>query len=170
MLYNSYRTKLDELCDEMILYFSGDPKRIQHFMKVHSFAAFIGRQEQLDESTMFTLETAAYVHDCGIKPAEEKYGSCSGRLQEKEGPPVARELLTQLYFDRNVINRVCELVGRHHTYNSIDGIDCQILIEADMIVNFYEDETSEKAITSFRDKYFSTTAGIALLNRIFSLN
>ena len=30
------RQQLDELFLQMIAFFSGDPKRIQHFMKVHS--------------------------------------------------------------------------------------------------------------------------------------
>ena len=36
------RQQLDELFLQMIAFFSGDPKRIQHFMKVHSFARIIG--------------------------------------------------------------------------------------------------------------------------------
>ncbi len=169
MLNSNHTEMLDKLCNEMISYFSNDAKRIQHFMKVHAFAALIGRRECLDEDTQFTLEAASYVHDCGIKPAEKKYGSCSGKLQEKEGMPVAREMLARLGFGEGVVNRVCELVGKHHTYSDIDGIDCQILIEADMIVNFYEDEVSTKGIVAFRDKYFATTAGTAILNSMYDV-
>ena len=64
----------DRLFMEMIRYYSKDAKRIQHFVKVHAFAKLIGEMEQLDEETMKILETAAYVHDIGIKPAESKYG------------------------------------------------------------------------------------------------
>ena len=39
------RQQLDELFLQMIAFFSGDPKRIQHFMKVHSFARIIGTKE-----------------------------------------------------------------------------------------------------------------------------
>lgn len=35
-----------------------------------------------DGETLFLLETAACVHDIGIKPAEEKYGVCDGPLQD----------------------------------------------------------------------------------------
>ena len=75
------RKQLEELCECMIEYYEGDPKRIQHFIKVHSFAAMIGQKENLDETTQFILEAAAYTHDIGIKPAEEKYGRCDGKLQ-----------------------------------------------------------------------------------------
>ena len=51
----------------MIEYYRGDAKRIQHFIKVYNFASLLGRQEQLDEETLFILETAAIVHDIGIR-------------------------------------------------------------------------------------------------------
>ena len=35
------------------------------------------------------------------------------------------------------------LVGHHHTLKDIEGIDYQILIEADYIVNAYESEYSK---------------------------
>lgn len=73
----------------MISYDGGDPARIQHFIKVYTFAVMIGEGEQLPEETMEILRAAALVHDIGIKVAEEKYGSSDGKLQEKEGPPVA---------------------------------------------------------------------------------
>lgn len=50
------RQQLDELFLQMIAFFSGDPKRIQHFMKVHSFARIIGTKEGLDETSLFILK------------------------------------------------------------------------------------------------------------------
>ena len=57
------------------------------------------------------LETAAYVHDIGIKISEEKYNSSAGKYQEIEGPPIAEEMLTKLGYDKDVIERVSYLVG-----------------------------------------------------------
>lgn len=79
-------TKLDDLALHMITYYAADPARIQHFIKVHSFAALIARQEGMDAATLEILEAAAYVHDIGIKPAEQNYGSSAGRYQEELGP------------------------------------------------------------------------------------
>ena len=45
-----------------------------------------------------------------IKVAEEKYGSSTGPYQEKEGPPVAREILSRLGIsidDRGLSARCC---------------------------------------------------------------
>ena len=123
------------ILQKMIEYYAGDPKRIQHFIKVHSFAKMIGESEGLDANTQYILELAAIVHDIGIKTSEEKYGNCNGKLQEQEGPAIARQMLTELSIDKAIIERVCYLVGHHHTYNNIDGIDYQILVEADFLVN-----------------------------------
>ena len=87
--------KLDKLMERMIEFDGGDPKRIQHFIKVHSFAQQIGVGEGLDVHTQELLEAAAIVHDIGIHPAETKYGRCDGRLQEQEGPKPAKEILKE---------------------------------------------------------------------------
>ena len=77
----------------MIEYFCGDAKRIQHLIKVHSFSKLIGEGENLDEHTMFILESSALVHDIGIKISEEKYGDSNGKHQELEGPAEAEKVL-----------------------------------------------------------------------------
>ena len=78
---------------------------------------------------------------------EEKYGECGGRLQEKEGPALAKELLERLGFEnRHFQKRVQYLIAHHHTYSNIDGIDYQILVEADFLVNMYEDGVSKDAV------------------------
>ena len=91
-------TKLDDLALHMITYYATDPARIQHFIKVHSFAALIARQEGMDAATLEILEAAAYVHDIGIKPAEQTYGSSAGRYQEELGPAPARAMMLECGF------------------------------------------------------------------------
>lgn len=161
------REKLDALYRETVSFFAGHPKQIQHFIKVHSLAAFIGRQERVPEEVLFSLEAAALVHDVGILPAIEKYGSGSGKLQEQEGPPVARRLLSSLSFPEEVVARVESLVGRHHTYDAIEGEDYQILVEADFLVNFYESNTPRENIAATAEKIFRTKTGKALLADLF---
>lgn len=70
---------MNTVATEMIKYYAGDKKRINHFIKVHGYAKAIGTAEELDERTMLILETAAYVHDIGIKISEEKYNSSAGK-------------------------------------------------------------------------------------------
>ncbi len=160
---------LNALFMEMIRFYGGDAARIQHFVKVHSFAKLIGGMEQVDEETLKTLEAAAYVHDIGIKPADEKYGSCEGKLQEQEGPPLAREMLGRIGFDEKLVDRVCYLVGHHHTYTDIDGIDYQILVEADFLVNLYEGGPAKDAVRSAYEKIFCTPSGKQICRVMFNL-
>lgn len=162
-------TVLDNICTRMIEYNSGDPGAIQHFIKVHSFAALIGRMEGLDERTLFTLEAAAYVHDIGIKPAMEKYGSAAGPYQEELGEAPARELLTACGVDADTAERVAYLVAHHHTYTNMDGADYQILVEADFLVNLFEGGNSPDSILSVYENIFRTASGRELCKAMFGL-
>lgn len=121
---------IDLVIHGMIKHDAGNPKLIQHFLKVHEFARLIGIGEGLEKLVQFTLETAAVVHDIGILTAKRKHGSSAGKYQELEGPAEAKSLLSGLGWPQEVIDRVCYLVGRHHTYTNIDGPDIQILAEA----------------------------------------
>ena len=163
------RKQLEELCECMIECYEGDPKRIQHFIKVHSFAAMIGQKENLDETTQFILEAAAYTHDIGIKPAEEKYGRCDGKLQEQEGPIVAQKMLSEVGIENYMIERICYLIGNHHTYDHVEGMDYQILIEADFLVNMLEDDMSERSIRKAYEQIFKTESGKKLCRVMFGL-
>ena len=84
-LQEEKKMNLNQLFCEMIQYYRNDPKRIQHFTKVHSYAKLIGELSGMQGEELLTLEVAAYVHDIGIKVAEKKYGSSNGRIQEQEG-------------------------------------------------------------------------------------
>ena len=160
---------IQKLTQKMTEYFSGDPKRIQHFIKVHSFARYIGLQEGLPEHEQFLLECAALVHDIGIKPAEAQYGECGGKLQEKLGPAEAEKILYALDFPPQDVERICYMIAHHHTYDNISGRDLQILIEADFIVNLYEDGASREAVISAYRRVFVTENGKALLRTVWAL-
>ena len=151
--------KLDLLAVKMMEYYAGDAKRIQHFIKVHSLARLIGVKENLPTHELYILEAAALTHDIGIKKAEELYGRCDGSLQEQLGPDIAREMLMSLDFDEDDISRICYLIAHHHTYTDIDDTDYRILVEADFLVNLYEDNAGEEAIKSAYDIIFRTDTG-----------
>lgn len=161
------KQQLDDLFMDMIAYYDGDPKRIQHFTKVHSYARLIGIGEELDDASLFILEAAAYTHDIGIRVAEEKYGRCDGKLQEQEGPIIAQKMLSQLGFENYIVERICFLIGHHHTYDNIDGIDYQILVEADFLVNLYEDDAGNRAIDKAYKRIFKTETGKKIFRLMF---
>lgn len=159
--------KLSKLTISMMDYFSGDPKRIQHFLKVQSFCRLIAKQEQFSDHQIQLLEAAAIVHDCGIKAAEKIYGKSSGKYQEELGPAIAEKMLRDLAFAETDINRICFLVGHHHSYKAIDGLDFQILVEADMLVNIYEDELDKKVAENLAKNLFKTSLGCSLLDTMY---
>lgn len=163
------RKMLNELSVRVVEFNAGDPARIQHTIKVHSFAKLIGETENIESDCMFCLEAAALLHDIGIHAAEEKYGSCAGKYQEELGPKYARELLEEIGFRIGIIERVCYLVGHHHTYTNIEGIDYRILLEADFLVNLYEENAPKEAVQSALTNIFQTETGINLCTKMFHI-
>ena len=108
-------------------------------------------------------------HDIGIHLCEEKYGNCNGKLQEKEGPALAEKLLTKLGFMKDVAERVMYLIAHHHTYDDINGIDYQILVEADFLVNMYEDGLSKDVVEHAYNKIFKTDSGMKICAEMFGI-
>ena len=153
------RQQLDALCLAMIGHDAGDPKRVQHFLKVQALAALIGRQEHVDAHTLFILEAAGYLHDIGIRLAEERYGYQNGQLQQELGPAAARTMLEKHGFEEADIERICWLIAHHHTYTDIEGADYQILVEADFLVDLYEKQADRQAVGTAYDRIFRTETG-----------
>lgn len=76
-------------------------------------------------------------------------------------------MLEKLGYEDNIIQRVKYLVGHHHTYDNIDGIDYQIFVEADFLVNLYEDNIDSKGIMSAYTKIFKTKTGLNICKQMF---
>ena len=75
-----YYTRKTEICIEkrenrmietvitrMIAYNHGDARRIHHALKVYAFASAIAGEEKMPERGRMVLETAAVLHDIGIR-------------------------------------------------------------------------------------------------------
>ena len=115
---------------------------------------------------MKVLEIAAVVHDIGIKPSLEKYGNARAAIRTG-GPPIAEQLLASLGWEPGVIDRVCYLVGRHHTYDDVDGVDYRILVEADFLVNIFESGMGPEEIKDIRRRIFRTEGGREIFDRLY---
>ena len=153
----------------MISFYSGNPERIYHFTKIHSFARLIGVSENIDTATQVIVEAASYMYDIGIKVAEEKYGKCDGKLQEQESPIIAQKVLSELGFENYLIERICFLLEHHLSFEEIDGMDYQILTEAAFLVNLYDDDCSEAAVRVAYEQIFKTETGKKLLCEVYGL-
>jgi len=145
----------------------GDTKRIEHSLKVFGIARLLGLAESLDETTLEILELTALLHDIGIHVAEKKYGKSTSHYQETEGPPVAREILISLDFNPETADRVCFIISKHHTFTAVDGIDFQLLVEADFLVNSTEDHLTDRQIAHFAKNIFRSESGFMYLKLLF---
>ena len=152
---------------EMIRRNSGDQKRIEHSIKVFGYTQLLGRLERLDSRQQLFLELTAILHDIGIRVSENKYGYSDGHLQEVEGPPVAREILEEMDYDSGIIDRVCFVISKHHTFTAIDDIDFQLLVEADFLVNAVEEAVSPEGVQKFVELHFKTDSGRKVIGELF---
>lgn len=162
-------SKVNQTINAMTEYFRGDVKRIQHFMKVYIIARTIGINERLPEDVQHLVEIAAITHDIGIKLSEEKFGSAAGEYQEQEGPAEAEKLLSELGFEEEFIDKVCYLIAHHHTYKGIDNLPFRILVEADFLVNIYEEHISMELAKGIKTNIFRTESGKKMLEQMYGI-
>ena len=160
---------IPEILKKMIDFSEGNLHDIDHLVRVWSYARTIGALEGLDDSAQFVLEVAAIVHDIACPLCREKYGNTNGKLQEKEGAPLARAFLADAGMAPEDVERVAFLVAHHHTLTGIEGDDWQILVEADYIANAEENGDSPEKVRHFRDRVGRTDAGRALMTSMFRL-
>lgn len=165
----SKRVPVARVMSEMIAISQGNIHDIDHLIRVWTYAKTIGELENLDADTQYILELAAITHDIACPLCREKYGNTNGRHQEAEGAPMAAAFLRGLGVDGDHIERVAWLVGHHHTFTGVDGVDYQILLEADYIANASENGYSDRNIRSFVEKIVKTSAGRRLIERVFCL-
>ena len=145
--------KIAEILKKMITFSNGNIHDIDHLIKVWTYAKTIGELEGLDPETQFVLEIAAITHDIACPLCREKYGNTNGKRQEEEGGPLVRSFLADAGLPAEQVDRVAYLVSHHHTYTDIDGIDYQILIEADYIVNASESGYSPENRKNFLEEH-----------------
>lgn len=159
-----------EVCLAAMRYFDGDARRIQHYVKVLQYATLIAEGEALPADKEEVLQVAAVLHDIGIPNSEKKYGCADGRYQQIEGVPVARELLGKLGTDETLIERVCHMIGLHHSYSKIgNDILLRMLVEADMLVNAYEEGVPKESLAHFATNIVRTATGRALFSVIYGV-
>lgn len=156
----------EALMRAMEAYFKKDAKRINHAHRVTQYAEELLKRERGDYPVVIG---AAVLHDIGIHQSQKKYGSTIGKYQEKEGPPIARRILTRLDFDPEQINEICEIIAHHHSPGEITSRNFMILYDADWLVNLrdeYDIQDRDK-LSRIIEKVFLTTSGKALAREIY---
>lgn len=150
----------DRVAIEMKKHFRRDFKRIGHATRVARHAERIGKNEG---GNLAVILAAAYLHDIGIHEAERKYGSTAPEYQEKEGPVIARSIMTGLGAKKELIDEVCDIIGHHHHPQSDESVNFKVLYDADLIANLEERQkenpmTTDK-LAEFIEKSFLTKSG-----------
>ena len=158
-----------ELTARMIAYSEANLHDIDHFLRVWAYARTIGQLEGLDAQTQYILEAAALLHDIACPLCRKKYGNTNGKLQEREGTLLAEDFLRQTDLPESVRTRIVFLIGHHHSFTDVDGIDWQILLEADYIANASENAWSLSRIRNFLDSFAKTPSGTALIRSVFGV-
>ncbi|MBC8456814.1 MAG: HD domain-containing protein, partial [Deltaproteobacteria bacterium] len=131
----------DRVAMEMKRFFGHDFKRIGHAANVARYAEQIVKEEKGNPAVVLS---AAYLHDIGIPEAARKYDSTAARYHQKEGPPIAREILTKLGAREEIIDEVCDIIGHHHHPRDKETMNFKILYDADLIVNLEEGQKKKE--------------------------
>ena len=158
---------VNEVMEKMIVASQGSFHDINHFLKVWAYVRNIGMGEKLDDETQRTLEMAAIVHDISCPSLREKYGNADGKKQEEESSPMIKEFFADTDVEKSVADRIDYMIAHHHTYTDVDGIDLQILLEADFLVNAQEMSIKKDAIEEMMKNVFKTDTGIRYLKELF---
>ena len=160
---------ISQIMEKMIAFSNGNLHDMNHLMCVWTYAKTIGELEGLDRKTQETLEIAAITHDIACPLCREKYGNTNGKRQEEEGGPLVRSFLADAGLSAEQVDRVAYLVSHHHTYTDIDGIDYQILVEADFLVNICDDNLTKEAALKVYNNIFKTESGKKICREMFGL-
>ncbi len=156
----------EALLRAMETYFREDARRIDHARKVTEYAEELLKREGGDYPIVIG---ASVLHDIGIHQAQKKYGSTIGKYQEKEGPPIARRILTRLGFKQNQTEEICEVIAHHHSPGKITTKNFRILYDADWLVNLrdeYDIRDTDK-LSNVIEKVFLTPSGKALARETY---
>jgi len=158
----------DRVAIEMKRHFGQDFKRIAHAANVARYVEKIVREEKGNPAVVLC---AAFLHDIGIREAEKKDNIAAARDHEKEGPPLAREILTRLGAKETLIEEVCDIIGHHHRPRDRETVNFGIVYDADLIVNLeerYRDgKIDRKSVESFVEKRMLTETGRRLARETF---
>ena len=154
---------IDMAIEKMINFYHGNLHDISHFLKVYALSKMIGTQEKLSESSQEILELSAIVHDISCPLCREKYGDTNGKKQEQESPPLVEAFLAEFPVPPEMVQQISWIVAHHHSYTNVNGMEHQILLEADYLVNAGENCYSESSICNAQKHIFKTNTGKRLL-------
>jgi predicted HD phosphohydrolase len=127
----------DRVAIEMKRYFNKDFRRVGHASRVARYAERICKNEEGGD--LAVILSAAYLHDTGIKEAEQKHEDAGAGLHEEEEPSVARDILERLGAADALIEEVCDIIGHHRHPRAKESLNFKCVYDADQIANLEEE-------------------------------
>ncbi|MHB9155628.1 MAG: HD domain-containing protein, partial [Endomicrobiales bacterium] len=88
---------------------------------------------------------------------------------EKEGPPVAGRILTEMDYEESNVYEVCAIIAHHHTPGPYESVNFKVVYDADWLVNL-QDEVDVKDKTRLKkaiEKIFLTEPGRRLAEKLY---
>ena len=145
----------EKIIIEMKEVFKEIPFGIEHTLKVLKNAEDIMKGENIGEEEKEFISIIAILHDIGAVEAQK----------------VAKEILKKVGYNKN-IDRICFIIGNHHTPSKIDGLDFQIQWEADLLENLtvMDKEKEQEKIKKCIDENFKTNTGKRIAYNRFILD
>lgn len=165
-------------------YFTIDDWYFNHALKVLTFAEQIYKAEQVykadhtiyqdekegDETFIYeVIVLTSIFHDIGSFEVEKKYKSVQPQFIMSEAPIIARKIMKQMSIRPDILERVCYILSNYYTRSEIDGLDFQIIWEADLLVDIQEGTlTIKEGSVQELGENFKTNTGIRLLENWYT--
>lgn len=158
---------VSQILEDMIHYSKGNLHDIAHFMKVYSFARTIAVEEGVKDDLLISIEITAILHDISCPLCRIKYGNTNGKHQEEESGPLVKDFLKDYPIEEKTKERINYIISHHHTITNVDGIDYQIILEADFLVNADESHMNREQIMNAEEQFFKTASGRRILESMY---
>jgi len=151
---------------EMLCFEQGHGRRTEHVLKVRGLALLLADAAGMPREQQEILGAAAILHDIGIRLCKEKYGDASQENQQKEAPAAAKAMLDATGYYPGQQERIQYLIRTHHCYDRVEGLDHQVLVEADLLVNGFESGWTKEEAARWKP-VLQTAAGKRLFETFF---
>lgn len=149
----------EKIIIEMKEVFKEIPFGIEHTLKVLKNAEDIMKGENIGEEEKEFISIIAILHDIGAVEAQKN--TVLLMVSIKKGRTRSSERnIKKVGYNKN-IDRICFIIGNHHTPSKIDGLDFQIQWEADLLENLtvMDKEKEQEKIKKCIDENFKTNTG-----------
>jgi hypothetical protein len=158
----------DRVAVAVKLHFKQDFKSIGHAARVARYAEKIVQEEKGDPAVVMS---AAYLLDTGITEAERKSEQGIPNDDETDCCDVAREILGKLDARGDLIDEVCNILGRRHNPGGEETANFKVVYDADMLANLEDgqkkDPLDAERLFEIIESRFLTPSGKELARSLF---